>query len=113
MLIVSTEQRTIAAARAAKLGIPCHHGVRDKGAFLRDHTAHAGIALENVIYVGNDVNDLPALEIVGLPVVVRDAHPDARRVARLILEQEGGHGAVRELCDRLLTHLALEAQRTS
>lgn len=113
MLIVSTEERTIAAARATKLGIPCHHGVRDKGAFLREYAARTGIALQNVVYVGNDVNDLPALELVGLPVVVRDAHPDARRAARFVLERNGGDGAVRELADRLLAHLAAEAARTS
>jgi N-acylneuraminate cytidylyltransferase len=104
MVIVSTEPRSIAAARAAKLRIPCHHNVSDKGAFLRQLFAADGIDPAEVIYVGNDVNDLPAMTLVGFPVAVADAHPAVLRVARLVLEQRGGHGAVRELCDRLLAH---------
>jgi YrbI family 3-deoxy-D-manno-octulosonate 8-phosphate phosphatase len=105
MVVVSTEQRTIAAARAAKLGLKCHHGVSDKGAFLRRYLADEQIDATGVVYVGNDVNDLPAMIQVGLPVAVADSHPDVLRVARLVLANRGGHGAVREFCDRLRTHL--------
>jgi YrbI family 3-deoxy-D-manno-octulosonate 8-phosphate phosphatase len=63
----------------------------------------------NVAYVGNDVNDLPAMELVGFPVAVADSDPAVLRIARLVLERRGGHGAVREFCDRLLEHLGAPA----
>jgi N-acylneuraminate cytidylyltransferase len=105
MLVLSTEQRSIAAARSAKLGIPCQYGIADKGAFLRRLLSEEGIDQAHVVYVGNDVNDLPAMSVAGFPVAVADAHPDVVKVARLVLERPGGRGAVRECCDRLLAHL--------
>jgi N-acylneuraminate cytidylyltransferase len=55
-----------------------------------------------VAYVGNDVNDAECLRAAGLPVVVADAHPAARALARWVLARPGGRGAVRELADALL-----------
>jgi 3-deoxy-D-manno-octulosonate 8-phosphate phosphatase KdsC-like HAD superfamily phosphatase len=52
--------------------------------------------------VGNDENDLPAFPLVACALVVRDAHPSARLKADIILKQQGGHGAVREVCDMLM-----------
>ena len=50
-------------------------------------------------FVGNDINDLACLTCVGLPIVVKDAHPDVIPVARYQTQNPGGHGAVREVCD--------------
>ena len=105
MMIMSTEKRSIAAARAAKLGIACHHAIADKGVFLRTVLADERIDAAHVAYVGNDVNDLPAMTQVGFPVAVADAHPDVLRVAKLVLTRPGGRGAVRELCDLALARL--------
>jgi YrbI family 3-deoxy-D-manno-octulosonate 8-phosphate phosphatase len=102
MMIMSTEKRSIAAARASKLGIPCHRAIADKGAFLRQVLAEERIDPAFVAYVGNDVNDLPAMRQVGLPVAVADAHADVIRIARLVLSRPGGRGAVREFCDLAL-----------
>ena len=55
-----------------------------------------------MIYVGNDVNDLPCFPEVGCALVVADAHPAALRQADIILQHKGGKGAVREVCDLLL-----------
>jgi YrbI family 3-deoxy-D-manno-octulosonate 8-phosphate phosphatase len=99
LMIMSTEKRSIAAARAAKLGITCHHAIADKGAFLRQVLADERIDAAHVAYVGNDVNDLPAMTQVGFPVAVADSHADVLRVAKLILTRPGGRGAVREFCD--------------
>ncbi|MEP6919095.1 MAG: HAD hydrolase family protein, partial [Acidobacteriota bacterium] len=86
----------------AKLGIPCHHAIADKGAFLRQVLAEGQIDAAHVAYVGNDVNDLPAMTQVGFPVAVADAHTDVLRIAKLILSRPGGRGAVREFCDLAL-----------
>jgi YrbI family 3-deoxy-D-manno-octulosonate 8-phosphate phosphatase len=98
-LIVSTEPNPIVSARAAKLGAACVQGVDDKLAVVRAETERRGIALEDVAYVGNDVNDADCLRVVGLPIVPGDAWPEVRPLARWVLERPGGAGCVREVCD--------------
>jgi YrbI family 3-deoxy-D-manno-octulosonate 8-phosphate phosphatase len=98
-LILSTEPNRVVAVRAEKLGIECIHGCSDKSAALRQVASERRIALEQVAYVGNDINDLPCLEIVGLPIVVADAHPDVRSHAAYRTRARGGRGAVREIGD--------------
>lgn len=110
VLILSTERVPIVAARAAKLGVDVVYGSDDKATALREWAANAGVPLERIAYLGNDVNDIPALELVGWPVVVADAHPAARAVARLALERRGGDGAVRELADLVLTARTASAE---
>ena len=106
LLILSTEKNPVVQARADKLQIPCLHGVQDKGAALGQWLLEQGLDPMHIVYVGNDVNDLPCLEMVGFRVVVADAHPSVRAVADLLLEHPGGQGAIRELCDLLLEHLS-------
>ena len=98
-LIVSTEPNPIVSARAAKLGAACVQGVEDKLAVVRAESDRRGVTLEDVAYVGNDVNDVGCLRAVGLPIVPADAWPEARSLARWILERPGGAGCVREVCD--------------
>jgi YrbI family 3-deoxy-D-manno-octulosonate 8-phosphate phosphatase len=99
--IVSTEPNAVVARRAEKLRARCVHGVDDKLAVVRDEAARVGVALEMVVYLGNDVNDSACLEAVGLPVVPADAWPEVVPLARWVLERPGGRGCVRELCDAL------------
>jgi YrbI family 3-deoxy-D-manno-octulosonate 8-phosphate phosphatase len=106
LLILSTETNPVVQARADKLGIPCMHGIQDKGAALSQWLVEHGLDAMQVVYVGNDANDLPCLEMVGFRVAVADAHPSIQAVADLVLENAGGRGAIRELCDLLLDHLA-------
>ncbi|WP_394552869.1 cytidylyltransferase domain-containing protein [Agromyces sp. MMS24-JH15] len=102
VLILSAETHPLVSARAAKLGVEVRQGVADKGAELRAWAAERGIPLDRIAYLGNDRGDLPALRIVGWPVAVADAVPDVQRVARIVLDRRGGHGAVRELADAVL-----------
>jgi YrbI family 3-deoxy-D-manno-octulosonate 8-phosphate phosphatase len=102
-LIVSLEENPIVGARASKLRADCVQGVADKLALVRER---AGDALEEVAYLGNDVNDAECLRAVGLPVVPADAWPEVRPLARWVLQRPGGHGCVREFCDAVW-----EAQR--
>lgn len=98
-IIISTEANPVVSARARKLKIDCVQDCRDKRAVLEERTAKIGISLEQVAFVGNDINDLACLTGVGLPIVVKDAHPDVVPVARYQTRQPGGQGAVREICD--------------
>jgi N-acylneuraminate cytidylyltransferase len=102
-IVFSTEENAVVAARCTKLEISCHQGLADKAAHLRDYLNSRHLSPDKVLFLGNDVNDLGCLELVGMPVVVADAHPAAAAKARLVLTRNGGDGAVRELCDLLLS----------
>lgn len=102
VVILSTERNPVVAARARKLGVPVFQGVGDKPTVLRRLLAERGVPAEQVVYVGNDVNDVPCFPLVGFAAVPADAHPKAKRAADEVLRQRGGHGAVREVCDRIL-----------
>ena len=103
VLILSTEEHPVVGARARKLQVPHVQGVADKRAALVAELDQRGVAAANVIYLGNDVNDLGCFELVGLPVGVADIHPDAFTSVRHVLSRRGGDGAVRELCDLILS----------
>src|SRR5690606_6370445 len=102
VLILSTERNAVVAARARKLGVPVIQNSEDKRAALETWAASAGVPLDRIAYVGNDVNDIGALEAVGWPIVVPGSHPLAAAAARVQLTRRGGHGAVRELAERVL-----------
>jgi N-acylneuraminate cytidylyltransferase len=98
-VVLSRETDSVVAARCHKLGIECVHGVTDKLPVLERIAASEGIAPEQVIYVGNDVNDLECLAWSRLGVAPADAHPEVLAAADWVLQRDGGDGAVRELCD--------------
>jgi YrbI family 3-deoxy-D-manno-octulosonate 8-phosphate phosphatase len=105
-IIISTETNPVVTARSQKLGVRCIQGCPDKRATLDSIAQELGLSLDKIAFVGNDVNDLPCLTCVGLPIVVRDAHPDVIGYARYQTLAMGGQGAVREVCDlfeRVLT----------
>ena len=101
-LILSTEVNPVVSARARKLGVEVRQAAGDKAAVLREWAADRGIALSRIAYLGNDVNDLACLDLVGWPVAVPDAHPLVLSAARLVLDRPGGRGAVRDLAERVL-----------
>ncbi|GAA4780260.1 KdsC family phosphatase [Microbacterium gilvum] len=101
-LILSTETDGVVSARARKLRVDVRQGLEDKAAALRDWADGQGVPLADVAYLGNDVNDLACLAIVGWPVAVPGSHPDVLGAARIVLDRAGGDGAVRELAERVL-----------
>ncbi|GGS65669.1 transferase [Streptomyces cinerochromogenes] len=102
LLILSTEQNPVVAARARKLQIPVLHGIDRKDLALKQWCEEQGIAPERVLYVGNDVNDLPCFALVGWPVAVASAHDVVRGAARAVTTVPGGDGAIREIASWIL-----------
>ncbi|MFD4635059.1 cytidylyltransferase domain-containing protein [Streptomyces sp. NPDC058284] len=102
MLILSTEQNPVVAARARKLKLPVLHGIDRKDLALKQWCEEQGIAPERVLYVGNDVNDLPCFALVGWPVAVASAHDVVRGAARAVTTVPGGEGAIREIATWIL-----------
>lgn len=102
--IITSENSKIVLARAAKLRI--EHVVlnsRDKPAALRGMSATTGIPLSQIAYIGDDVNDIYAMQIAGLSVCVADAVKAVRDVSHIICSSPGGNGAVREIAEFILT----------
>jgi 3-deoxy-D-manno-octulosonate 8-phosphate phosphatase (KDO 8-P phosphatase) len=97
--VLSTEVNPVVSERCRKLRLRCVQGCEDKGMFLRGEVAERGLDVSTVAYLGNDINDRDCLAMVGLPLVVWDAHPDVVALGRWRTTKPGGHGAVREVCD--------------
>ena len=107
VMIISSEPNTVVAARAKKMGVEAIHGVglQDKGRVMREVLEKKNVKAENVVYVGNDLNDLPCFEVAGWSVAVPDAFPEVLQAADFVLSKPGGYGAVRELCEIILNKL--------
>ena len=101
MLILSTETNPVVSARASKLRIPVEQGCGNKAAFLAAYMQQQGIDPGNVIYMGNDLNDLAAMRLVGCVAAPADAHPAVLKIAHVVTAAPGGRGAVREVCEAI------------
>jgi YrbI family 3-deoxy-D-manno-octulosonate 8-phosphate phosphatase len=99
---MSTETNSVVSTRARKLRIQAIQAVNDKGAALESFCKERGIALDTVIYVGNDLNDMDAMIKVGHSVCPADAHPKIKAISRTVLKTAGGHGVARELVEDVL-----------
>ena len=104
--VVSSEENAVVKRRCEKLGVRCFSGVNSKVEVAEVLGAELGVSSGEMLFVGNDVNDLEVLEFVGLGVAVADAVPEVQKVAGLVLECRGGFGAVRELCDLIASALS-------
>ena len=109
-LVISKETNPVVAARCRKLNIACIQGEDDKETALKKVITERGLNPLNVVFLGNDVNDLPCFPLVGWAVAVADALPEVTRKADFVLSRLGGHAAVRELCDLILTGTVNELQ---
>jgi N-acylneuraminate cytidylyltransferase len=105
LMILSSEPNPVVLARAKKMGVEAIHnvGMQNKGLVMRDVLAQKNLKAEQVIYLGNDLNDLPCFEVGGWNVAVADAYPEVIRAADYVLTKAGGHGAIRELCEIVLS----------
>ena len=89
--------------RAQQLGINhCLVGIKDKPATLTALQNQIGVSVEQTAFVGDDLNDLAVRPVVGLLFAPADACQPVRRGADAVLRRRGGHGAVRELAERIL-----------
>jgi 3-deoxy-D-manno-octulosonate 8-phosphate phosphatase (KDO 8-P phosphatase) len=102
--IVSARDSAPARHRASRLGIAhVHLGVRDKLEAVRAIAASEALALDDVGFVGDDLVDLPVLARVGFAAAPADAAPEVRHRAHLVSDARGGHGAVRQVIEFVLT----------
>ena len=89
--------------RARQLGINhCLVGIKDKPAALTALQNHVEVSIDQTAFVGDDLNDLAVRPVVGLLFTPADACQAVHRGADAVLRRRGGHGAVRELAEKIL-----------
>lgn len=89
--------------RAQELGVTTlRQGVKDKAVAMVELADQQRVPLTEIAYMGDDLNDLPALNRVGVPIAPANAVEEVRRIAQVVTERSGGDGAVREAIDLLL-----------
>ena len=101
--IITMEQTKIVARRAKKLGITeVFQGAKEKVSVLTDLSEKFHIPFEQMAYMGDDVNDVGALQAVGYAAAPADCVDQVRQVVHYICQKNGGEGAVREVIDMIL-----------
>ena len=113
--IISGEDSPLVDRFAAKMNLTdVTKGCKDKAAALAAFARRQGLAPAEICFMGDDVNDLAAMELAGLAVAPADARPAALRKADLVTAAPGGNGAVRELVDLILAgEVPLRRQQTA
>jgi YrbI family 3-deoxy-D-manno-octulosonate 8-phosphate phosphatase len=107
MLVLSTEKNSVVKTRCDKLGLECTQGIDNKLSYLKNWLNQKNILLSNVIFIGNDINDLECLSSVGCGIAVADAYPEVLSVAKIVLKRSGGHGAIRELAELVIKEVSI------
>jgi N-acylneuraminate cytidylyltransferase len=102
IVVMSAETNPVVGERCAKLRIDVMQSCADKLRQLRQLAGARGVPASRIAFVGNDVNDLPCLRWVGMPIAVADAAPDVRAACRRVTRRPGGRGAVREVAEWIL-----------
>ena len=104
-VIISTEVNPVVEKRANKLNLDVIHGVEDKRITVIKYCEQEGIDLQDVMYIGNDLNDYEAMNVVGVKGVPADAEPEVKKIADWVSRKNGGDGVVRDLA-RTLSEVA-------
>jgi 3-deoxy-D-manno-octulosonate 8-phosphate phosphatase (KDO 8-P phosphatase) len=103
--LISGEDNPLIDRLARKMHIiDVYKGCKNKALALRDFAQKHNLELQQVCFMGDDVNDVSALELAGLAAVPSTAHAAVRGKAKLVTQCSGGQGAVRELVDLILSN---------
>lgn len=95
-VIVSTEVNNVVERRAEKLKIEVIHGVADKGIIIKNYCVEKGYDPKHCVFIGNDLNDLPAYDVVGFKGAPKDAEEEILEIADWISSRDGGYGVIRD-----------------
>jgi len=99
--IISTERNSVVTARAKKLNIPVIQGAKNKLKTLNQLAEEKQFNLQNVLFVGNDLNDYQAMQACGYAACPNDSHEKIKLISSVVLNTKGGYGVVRELLEEV------------
>jgi len=97
--VISTERNPVVKVRCKKLKVPVIQGVENKQEVIKSLCKSLKITSKECLFLGNDINDISAFKIVGLPLAVADSYSEIDRHVIYKTQNKGGEGAVREICD--------------
>jgi len=101
--IVTGELSGSVKKRAEKLGIKeLHLGIKDKPNLLKQILKEKNLKTENVAFIGDDVNDVELIKVVGLSASPADAMPDIKKIVDYVCDEKGGNGAFREFAELII-----------
>ena len=102
--VISGRKSAAVERRMAELGVPyLTQGCSDKIAALDEIATKMSVAADECAYVGDDIPDLPLLSHVGVSIAVANAVEEVRDACDITTSASGGHGAVREVCELVLS----------
>ncbi len=103
--IITGELSLSVKKRAEKLKISeLHLGIKDKSSLLLEILLKKNLSSEQIAYIGDDVNDLEIMKVVGLTACPSDAISFVKNLANYICENKGGDGAFREFAELIIQH---------
>lgn len=103
ILVISGAASSPVVDRLNKLGITdVHMGITDKKKFVNNFIANHNLTTDQVLFMGDDMPDLPAMSVVGLPVCPADAVPEIKAISKYISPLNGGYGCVRDVIEQVL-----------
>jgi 3-deoxy-D-manno-octulosonate 8-phosphate phosphatase (KDO 8-P phosphatase) len=101
--IISGGRSESVVSRLQGLGIKdIYTGVLDKQEKLQDYVFENDLRWEEIIFMGDDIPDYRAMQLVGLPVCPADAAPEIKSICRYVSPVNGGNGCVREIIEKVL-----------
>lgn len=101
--IITSRDSIVVKRRAKELGITeLHQGVRKKTEVLQDLHMRLGVEPVQIAYIGDDIQDIPIMKMVGIPIAVQNAVSAVKECSIYVTRAYGGHGAVREVVEWLL-----------
>ena len=102
VIVISKEKNKVVSARCKKLNIDCIQSIDKKIVVLQKEIEKKNLLVENVCFIGNDINDIECIKFVGIGIAVNDAYEDVKSISDYITRKKGGEGAIREICDLIL-----------
>jgi len=103
VVLLSGRYSEATASRARELGIiDVNQGIEDKLSFYQQLLQDKGLKHEHVVYIGDDLMDIPVLLRVGLSATVADGAREAKKVVDYVTRRKGGDGAIREMAELIL-----------
>ncbi len=102
VIIISTETNQVVKLRGEKLLIDTYFGIKNKKQFLINFLTKNNFDIENILYVGNDINDLGAINHLKFSACPSDAHYEVKKNVSFILKTKGGDGVLREIAENIL-----------
>jgi N-acylneuraminate cytidylyltransferase len=103
VVIASTETNKVVLARGNKMGVDVLQGLADKAEAIEQYLKQKGLSWNDIWYIGNDVNDLGAIERANLSICPADAVKKVRKTVDVVLKTNGGNGILSEIAT-LLEH---------